>query len=168
MLKLIKTLLKPDREDGDPASAEVAQAANILQIGEFQLLQLAYEEWYGEPIPDAETNRLFADYMLRRQVPHWARHYARRIIVKDELGDLDDGNPAYHRYDSEYYKALPLGARRLALAVCCLVFVMGGVLFVGHVAPISVTSVLPPYFTEKELTPAPVGGIRRSSDISGS
>ena len=37
------TLIKPDHDD-DPEQGVIAEAANILQIGEFQLLQLAYFE----------------------------------------------------------------------------------------------------------------------------
>jgi len=48
---------------------------------------------------------------------------------------------------------MPLGAHRLVLALCCIAFVMGGSLFVGHLAPSTVTSILPPYFSEQELAP---------------
>ena len=43
MTSLFQTLMKPDREDpGNGDQADVARAANILMVGEFQLLQLAY------------------------------------------------------------------------------------------------------------------------------
>ena len=133
MVSFFQTLLRPDREE-DPQRAEVAKAANLLQIGEFQLLQLAFADWHGYELPAEMCDKMFRNYMLRGEVPLWARHSARRIIVKAELDDLDDRDPVYHRYDCDYYKALPLGARRLAWAVCCLVFVMGGALFVGGAA----------------------------------
>ena len=161
MANLFQTLLRPDREE-DPERAEVAKAANELQIGEFQLLQLAYFDWHGEELRDDFSDEIFQAYMVHNRVPAWARHYARRINQMAELGGLDDNDPAYHRYDSEYYKAVPLGARRLAVAVCCLAFVLFGAIFVSAVAPNSVTSILPPYFNENELMPAKPSALRGS------
>ena len=74
MKSFLRTLLRPDREETNPEAAEVAQAANILQIGEFQLLQLAYRDWHSAELPETLTDKLFACYMLRKQVPHWTRH----------------------------------------------------------------------------------------------
>ena len=61
MPNFFQTLMKPDREDpGNADQSDVARAANILMIGEFQMLQLAYFEWYGEDLPIALIDRLFA------------------------------------------------------------------------------------------------------------
>ena len=49
MNDLIKTLLKPDWDDS-PKRSEIIQAANLIQIGEFQLIQLAYKVWYKEDL----------------------------------------------------------------------------------------------------------------------
>ena len=37
--------MKPDWDD-DPKRSEIRYAANLLQIGEFQLIQLAYNIWF--------------------------------------------------------------------------------------------------------------------------
>ena len=166
MTGFFQTLLRPDRED-EPERAQVARAANLLQIGEFQLLQLAYFDWHGEEMSAAESDRVFQSYMIDGHVSPWARHYARRIIAQDESGELRDNDPSFHRYDSEYFRALPLGARRLAVAVMCISFVVVGGLAVGHFAPRSVTSVLPPYFEDNELRPAD-GGRPTVSELRGS
>lgn len=150
MAGFFQTLLRPDREE-DSDRAEVNKAANLLQIGEFQLLQLAYRAWHGEEMPEAESDAIFRSYMVLSRVPAWARHYARRVIELDEAGELDDSDPRYHRYDADYFKAMPLGVRRLVFALGCIAFVMGGGLFVGYLAPVKVTSILPPYFSEEEL-----------------
>ena len=51
-MSLLQALLHPDHEERVTTDrALVASAANFLDIGEFQLLQLAYWEWYGENIP---------------------------------------------------------------------------------------------------------------------
>jgi len=161
MANLLQTLLHPDREE-DPERAEVAKAANLLQIGEFQLLQLAYFDWHGEELRGRLSDQIFQAYMVDSRVPAWARHYARRISQMAELDGLDDNDPAYHRYDCDYYKELPLGARRLAIAVFCIAFFLCGAIFVSAIAPTSVTSILPPYFNEKELIPAKPGALRGS------
>lgn len=159
MAGFFQTMLRPDREE-DPERAEVARAANLLQIGEFQLLQLAYRAWFDREMSRAASDAVFRAYMLRNEVPVWARHYARRVLELAERDDLDDRDPRYHVYDTEYYKALPLGARRLAVAVMCLAFVVVGGLAVGHLAPIKPTSLLPPYFDAKQLAPNPDGESR--------
>ena len=152
MSSLLHTLLRPD-DDEDPERGEVIKAANLLQIGEFQLLQLAYHGWHGKELEGRLSDQIFRAYMVHSRVPIWARHYARQIIERAEQGALDDWDPDYHRYDCEYYKALPLGARRLTIAVLCIGFVLVGGLLVGRLAALPVTSVLPPYFNEEELAP---------------
>ncbi|NKB55619.1 MAG: hypothetical protein GKS00_04715 [Alphaproteobacteria bacterium] len=156
MFKFFQTLLRPDQEDANPESAEIAQAANILQIGEFQLLQLAYKDWHGKELPEALTDRLFADYMLRKQVPHWARHYARRILDWDKRGLLNAGDSTYHRYDRGYSMQAPGGVRRFVIASVVLLVFVGGSLWVSHIATGGKsTSILPPYFDAKELRTPP-------------
>ena len=71
MAGLFQTLLRPDREE-DSDRAEVAKAANLLQTGEFQLLQLAYYAWHGAEMPEAANDTIFRSYMLLSRVPAWA------------------------------------------------------------------------------------------------
>ncbi len=167
MAGFFETLIRPDRED-DPERNEIARAANLLQIGEFQLLQLAYFSWHGQEMGGPESDTIFQTYMIGGLVPPWARHYARQIIARDELGDLQDGDPKYHRYDSEYFQAVPLGARRLAVAVACIALVVGGGILVGHLSPGDSTSILPPYFNEKEIAPASAEELDLHGDLRGS
>jgi len=160
-MRFLHTLLHPDREEQNPLSAEIAQAANILQVGEFQLLQLAYRDWHGAEMSASMTDRLFADYMLRKKTPHWARHYARRILDWEARGLLDADNPAYHRYDREYVTHVPQGIRRFVVAATVLTVAVGGVLWLSHVATDGGTkSFLPPYFDDGDLkTPPKRGGV---------
>ncbi len=48
---LLRTLIKPYWDD-DPKRSEILDAANLLQEGEFQLVQLAYKDWYREELPE--------------------------------------------------------------------------------------------------------------------
>jgi hypothetical protein len=152
MMEFFQTLLHPDREDPNAVErAAVARAANILMVGEFQLLQLAYYEWHGEDLPVDLVNRLFGAYMLKNLVPHWARHYARRIIEKDDKGFIDFSDPYYHRYDHDYHTWVPRGTQRfIVAAVGVFLVVFGSIYVANHVAGAS-ASLLPPYFEEKDL-----------------
>ena len=58
MNSLLKTLIKPDWDDS-PKRSEIIEAANLIQIGEFQLIQLAYKEWYNENLPEDKINIIF-------------------------------------------------------------------------------------------------------------
>ena len=61
---LLKTLIKPDWDDS-PKRSEILHAANLLQIGEFQLIQLAYKVWYKEDLPENKINKIFNEYMIQ-------------------------------------------------------------------------------------------------------
>ena len=56
MSGLLKTLIKPDWDD-DPKRSEILNVANLLQIGEFQLIQLAYKVWFREDLPENKINK---------------------------------------------------------------------------------------------------------------
>lgn len=147
---LLKTLMRPDREE-NPERSVVAQAANILQIGEFQVLQLAYHERYGQEMAEHISDRIFKAHMLHGEVPDWAEEFARRIIRQDEIGLIDANDPQYHRFDQEYVTHVPEGVRHFTLACLVLATLLLGTILVGHLAGYEATSVLPPYFEAEEL-----------------
>ncbi len=150
MPSFFQTMLRPDHED-DPEKLVVIRAANILQVGEFQLLQLAYFDWHGKELPEHLTDDMFSAYMLRGVIPGWARHYARRIIELDETGQLNANDPALHRYDHNYVISVPDGLRKFCVASLILVAVLGGGILLGSLSTGSGTSILPPYFERGEL-----------------
>ena len=156
MLDLFKTLLRPDRVE-DPGRTVVAEAANIIQVGEFQFLQLAYFDWYGEELPDEAMDSVFQLYMVRGEIPAWARHYAREVLRKASEGALDDSDPSLHRYDQEYVTHVPRGVRRFLGACFCLIAVMTTALAIGSLATTTSSQELPPYFHDEELQPRPKG-----------
>jgi hypothetical protein len=162
---LYNTFFRPDREE-HPERAEVARAANFLQIGEFQLLQLAYCDWHGEEMPRSLLDTIFFTYMVEDRVPHWARHYARRILQAAELGGVDDQDPRYHRYDDDYGTELPQGVRRFIVAATLVVGVVGGGVITSHYLTEPTSSILPPYFEDE---PAPEADIEpMQKDLRGS
>ena len=98
---LVKTLIKPDWDD-NPKRSEILHAANLLQIGEFQLIQLAYKIWYNEDLPEEKINKIFNEYMITGIIPIWVTYYARDILKLDRANVLDSHNVKYHVYDHEF------------------------------------------------------------------
>ena len=101
MNNLIRTLIKPDWDD-NPKRSEILDAANLLQIGEFQLIQLAYKIWYKENLPENKINKIFEEYMIRGIMPIWVTYYARDIIKLDDANVLNGYDEKYHVYDHEF------------------------------------------------------------------
>ncbi len=98
---LLKTLIKPDWDD-NPKRSEILHAANLLQIGEFQLIQLAYNVWYKENLPEDKINNIFSEYMVRGIIPIWVTYYAKDILKLEQANVLDSYNEKYHVYDHEF------------------------------------------------------------------
>ena len=151
----LKTLIRPDHEEAPLRDqAVIANAANLLEVGEFQLLQLAYRAWHGTDMPDAMGDKLFASYMVDNRIPHWARHYARTVLERDRRGEINETSPEYHRYDRSYADTAPKSAKQFLFVVVTLMVVLGGGLIVAELSVDTPTSMLPPYFAENELSPA--------------
>ena len=142
-MNLIDLVFFPDREETKNKS-DICKAANILQIGEFQLLQLAYYDWYGTELPENKFNSLFHAYTCREYVPMWARHYARKILDLDQQGLLYDLDPHYHRYD---IVPPPPPQKNDFLYACllCLGVLFGTILLATLFTNESITQ-FPPYF----------------------
>ncbi len=151
MTSLLQTLLKPDHNE-HPEKELIAQAANILQVGEFQLLQLAYYEWHGRDMLEMEMNNLFSAYMIDNIIPHWARDFARKILARDAAGETSlDRDPAYHRYDPNYVTHVTEGRRKFITAVIAISSIFVLAIAASEMKTRSVTSVLPPYFEIEDL-----------------
>lgn len=85
----------------------LAEASNRLEVGEFQLFQLSYAEWHGREIEAKQLESLFFRYLTEDEVPHWARHYARKIITLYDDGGLDYRAPHFHRFDPDGLRGNP-------------------------------------------------------------
>ena len=88
---LVKTLIKPDWDD-NPKRSKILHAANLLHIGEFQLIQLAYKVWYGKDLPEEKINKIFSEYMLTGIIPIWVTHYGQDILKLNKANVLDSYN----------------------------------------------------------------------------
>lgn len=151
-MNFFKALLRPDEEEKENAEqAVIAKAANHLEVGEFQILQLAHDEWFGESIPESAMDALFKSYMLNGEVPFWARQYARQILQLDADGGLISSDPRYHRYDSEFGARAIFDARSVWLALGLLVVTVGGGLAIAEFEAAPNTSMFPPFLSDDDL-----------------
>ena len=98
---LVKTLVKPDWDD-NPKRSEILDAANLLQIGEFQLIQLAYKVWYNQDLPEEKISKIFSEYMVSGIIPIWVTYYANDIIKMENASVLNSYDKKYHVYDHEF------------------------------------------------------------------
>ena len=154
---LLKTLIKPNWDD-NPKRSEILDAANLLQIGEFQLMQLAYKVWYQEDLPEDKINNIFSDYMITGIVPIWVTYYAKDILKLDKANVLDSYNRKYHIYDHEFGEYIYNDKQRkkrgiLYALVILLVFIFTHYMAVNYVADEESASFYPPYIEKRVIYP---------------
>ena len=76
----------------DPAETDyVVNAANYLEVSEFNIFRDAYTAWYGKEIPEKQVEKIFTQYLLENRVPFWVRNYA-RSRVPEEFNIKDKAN----------------------------------------------------------------------------
>ncbi len=112
----------------EPEDNVVAQAANRLGVGEFQIFQLAHADWFGAEADTKQLEPVFFRYLMEDQTDPWVRHYARRIVDLDDRGVLDTGDAHYHRYDARSMRPLSRASGLLRFsAVVLFIIVFFGV-----------------------------------------
>ena len=154
---LIKTLIKPDWED-NPKRSEILYAANLLQIGEFQLIQLAYKVWYKQDLPEEKINKIFSEYMVSGIIPIWVSYYARDIIKVENANALNCYDEKYHVYDHEFGEHIPDEQIRRRRGVF-YAFIIGVVFIASHYMAINYVEVegsagfYPPYVEKRVVYP---------------
>jgi len=154
---LLKTLIKPDWDD-NPKRSEVLHAANILQIGEFQLIQLAYKVWYQSNLPEEKINKIFSEYMIRSIIPIWVTHYARDIIKLSDANVLNSYDEKYHVYDHEFGTYINSEKQRkkrgmFYATIIGLVFIASHYMAINYVEDEGSASFYPPYVEKKVVYP---------------
>ena len=154
---LIKTLINPDWDDS-PKRSEILHAANLLQVGEFQLIQLAYKVWYNENLPEDRINNIFSEYMVRGIIPIWVTTYAKDILKLDQVNKLDSYNKKYHVYDHEFGDYIPSNKHRKRRGVFYALII--GIVFIGsHYMAINYVDIqesasfYPPYVEKRVVYP---------------
>ena len=154
---LVKTLIKPDWDD-NPKRSEILHAANLLQIGEFQLIQLAYKVWYRKDLPEEKINRIFSEYMVSGIIPIWVTYYARDIIKMEHANVLNSYDEKYHVYDHEFGDYIPSDRHRkrrgiLYATIIGIVFIGSHYMAINYVDTEESASFYPPYVEKKVVYP---------------
>ena len=155
MNNLVKTLIKPDWDD-NPKRSEILHAANLLHIGEFQLMQLAYKVWYKQDLPEEKINKIFSYYMISGIIPIWVTYYARDIIKMENANVLNSYAEKYHVYDHEFGEYLQDDQKRKKRGIFYAIIV--GIVFIGtHYMAANYTEepagFFPPYVEKKVVFP---------------
>ena len=154
---LLKTLIKPDWDE-NPKRSEILHAANLLQIGEFQLIQLAYKVWYGENLPEDKINNIFSEYMVSEIIPIWVTAYARDILKLDQANVLDSYNEKYHVYDHEFGAYIYNNKQRrrrgvLYATIIAIVFISTHYMAINYVENEESAGFFPPYIEKRVVFP---------------
>ena len=154
---LLKTLIKPDWDD-NPKRTEILHAANLIQIGEFQLIQLAYKAWYNKDLPEDKINKIFSEYMITGIIPIWVTYYAEDILKLNKANILDSHNQKYHVYDHEFGDYISSDKQRrkrgiFYAIVIAIVFVGSHYMAVNYVESEESASFYPPYIEKKVIYP---------------
>ena len=154
---LVKTLIKPDWDD-NPKRSEILHAANLLHIGEFQLIQLAYKSWYKEDLPEDKINKIFSEYMVTAIIPIWVTHYANDILKLNKANVLDSFSDKYHVYDHEFGKYISTEKQRkrrgiFYALIIGVVFVASHYMAINYVEDEGSASFYPPYVEKKVVYP---------------
>ena len=157
MRGLLKTLIKPDWDDS-PKRSEILHAANLLQIGEFQLIQLAYKVWYGKNLPEDKIDKIFSEYMITGIIPIWVTYYARDILKLDRANVLNSYDEKYHVYDNEFGKYIHNETQRrrrgvLYATIIIIVFFASHYMAINYVDVEESASFYPPYIEKRVVYP---------------
>jgi len=73
-----------ERTEYDPADTDcVVNAANYLEVSEFNIFSEAYTAWYGREVPEKQVEKIFRQYLLENKVPFWVRNYARSRVQEE-------------------------------------------------------------------------------------
>ena len=154
---LLKTLIKPDWDD-DPKRSEILHAANLLHVGEFQLIQLAYKNWYSEDLPEDKINKIFSEYMVTGIIPIWVTDYAQNILKLNKANVLDSFNDKYHVYDHEFGKYISTEKQRkrrgiFYVLIIGIVFIASHYMAINYVEDEGSAGFYPPYVEKRVVYP---------------
>lgn len=150
-MNLLDALLHPDKDE-NPERALITHAANLLEVGEFQLVELAFVAWFGRELTAAESSRFFDFYCVNGGVPPWLRHFARTIIDSEAKGELNEHDPRYHRFDRDYQSSrMPNGVGQFIVAATIVVGILGGAIAFASASADCGASQYPPCFSHAEL-----------------
>ncbi len=67
----------------------VVDTASALNVSEFEVFCLAYQNWFGHTADMGEIDAVFGRYMDTTMAPMWVRDFTRRVQEMREENQLD-------------------------------------------------------------------------------
>ena len=61
----------------------------VLQISEYELFRIAYQNWFNRPIPEKRLDTLFKDYLANNSTPYWVNDFVRKAYEDFKAGKLN-------------------------------------------------------------------------------
>jgi hypothetical protein len=85
----IDEMFKGRNDDSCRDSLAISAAASLLQISEFRCFQIAYTQWFGHELDERSMEHIFSSYLKQASVPHWVRHFTRKVFSLEDQGILN-------------------------------------------------------------------------------
>lgn len=91
----------------------VTETAEVLGVHEVEVFRLAYRWWHKSELSNTDLDKKFSAYLLEESVPPWVRHFCRKILNLDALGQLDPRSfgvdrPSVNRFTIEEQRIVAL------------------------------------------------------------
>ena len=67
----------------------VLRSSALLEVGEFRVFEIAYQQWHGEDGEEKMIEKHFTRYMFNDIVPPWVRHFCNKVLKLDGEEALD-------------------------------------------------------------------------------
>lgn len=87
--------IKKDKKPRTFNEIEAVQfVANFLEVSEYEVFQLAYNDWYGKRMTESRMDYLFENYIDEEILPFWVWNFAKGVIEKyavDQVNKADYG-----------------------------------------------------------------------------
>ena len=153
-MKFLKAFLCSDITNKQDR-AMVTSVANLLDIGEFQLLQIAFRHWYGREMQSYEQDAFFHDVFILGKTPAFLRHLSRRIYFRDVECNFHEQPSRFNIPDLNSVRVdKPIDVRHFVKVISLLL----GVLFVFLLLALytvrydgNCTTYFPPCLTDNDL-----------------
>jgi hypothetical protein len=111
----IDEILNGKKDESYSDFLAIAASASLLQISEFRCFQIAYAQWFGNELDENSMENIFSTYLKELIVPHWVRHFTRKVLSLEAEGNLDP---------EEFSIIRPLNTRRNRIRGICYTVLM--------------------------------------------
>lgn len=96
-------LAKPDPPTFADARSVTAAAAR-LHVSEFEIFQIAYQQWFGREASEGFLLSAFQQYLTHTTIPMWVRHFTRNLPLQS-IASAE--NPTFSTALSTHHRLRP-------------------------------------------------------------